>query len=338
MTTKISTDWHIGVSRSGGTTPASQVALRTALVDTLAECLDDNPHLIAGDLFDKFQIDTSEVLKTYKVFAEWLAKYGQPLTLIRGNHDHNERGSQVSSFDFLATVLEQQFPTLVTVARDVTHWREFILVPHLPNQDLLDQAIENLGDVAGKFVVFHANLANKFAEASDHSLNVSTEQVVDLIGRGATLLFGHEHISRSLYNGRVIVLGNTHPSSIADCIGHGSKYAYAIDGGVSKVETWSSEGYVEMDWQELDYDSTASFIRVTGSATVEQAEAVVEAVAKFRSKHSAFVISNAVRVDGVASQEALESASAETIRSFDVMSALLEGFDEREREVLRGLV
>ncbi len=342
MSTKISTDWHIAVSRSGGTTPASQTELRKYILKSFADCLDGTDHLVCGDLFNSFMVETAEVLETYKVLATWLAKYGKSLALMRGNHDFSIRGSQESSFDLLSSILQIHFPAQVIVARDVTIWKNFILVPHLPNNDLLDMAIEDIEFVKDKFVVFHANLDNPWAEAADHSLNVSMQQAKDLVARGATVLFGHEHVSRRLLGDKVVVLGNTAPSSISDCLGNDFKFAHRLEDGVlSTIPTWSRSGpngYVEMDWQELDYDAEASFIRVTGEATAEQAEAVVEAIAKFRNKHSAFVISNAVRVDGVASQEALESASAETIRSFDVMSALLEGFDEREREVLRGLV
>jgi predicted phosphodiesterase len=347
MTTKISTDWHIGVTRSGGTTPASQVALRKYIIKTFADCLDDTDHLICGDLFNSFTVETSEVLETYKVLAAWLAKYGKKLAIVRGNHDYSVRGTQESSFDLLVSILQLQFPEQVTVARDVTIWKNFVLVPHLPNNDLLNMAIDSIEFVKDKFVVFHANLDNKFAEHSDHSLNVSLGQAKSLVDRGATVLFGHEHIARRLMNEKVIVLGNSAPSSVADCLGNDRKYAHRLSvagAELERIKTWSSEGpsgYAEIDWRDLIPEDDAGcegFIRVTGNATAEEAEQVVEAIAKYRAKSSAFVITNAVVVDGLAGMDALAEYSAEAIKSFDVFGALLEGMNDREQTVLRGLV
>ena len=50
------------------------------------------------------------------------------------------------------------------------------------------------------------------------------------------------------------------------------------------------------------------------------------------------MVGNAVKVDGLAEMDSLEAASAETIKSFDVFGALLEGMSERESEVLRSLL
>ena len=77
MTTKITTDWHIGVRRVAGTSPATQQQLRDVLRDKLAEELDDRDHVIAGDLFSDFTIDTSELLETYKIFCSWLSRCGK---------------------------------------------------------------------------------------------------------------------------------------------------------------------------------------------------------------------------------------------------------------------
>lgn len=341
MNTKISTDWHVGVVRSSGTSAASQAQLKRYILSSLADCLDDSDHLVCGDLFNSFTVDSVEVLAAYAVFAAWLDEFGKKLALVRGNHDHHESNGKLSSFDLLASILQMHYPDQVVVARDVTEWKNFILVPHLPNNDLLNLAIDGLGDVAGKFVVFHANLANMFASHSDHSLDVSMAQAKSLVDRGATVLFGHEHISRRLMGEKVIVLGNSVPSSISDCLTNNFKFAHRVlDGQISTIPTWSRtgpNGYEEMDWRDL-HESEAKFIRIVGSATAEEAEAVVEAVAKYRAKSGAFVVGNAVVVDGLAAMDALEEASAETIKSFDVMSALLSYLNEEEQVAVRGLV
>ena len=193
MKTKVTTDYHVAVKRVGGTTPLSQENLRQYIRAALDHQLDDNDHLIAGDLFSDFTVDTYELVETYKIFSTWLSSYGRRLALVRGNHDFSIRGMAISSFDLLSTILTEQFPQQVTIASCVTYWKQFVLVPHLPNNDILTTELSNLSSVTGKVVVFHANVNNFFAAEAQHSLNVTIEQVEDLVSRNNLVIFGHEH-------------------------------------------------------------------------------------------------------------------------------------------------
>ena len=340
MRTKITTDWHLSVRRMAGTTPESQGGLREYLRASLANQLDDTDHLIAGDLLHDFTIDTAEMMEIYSIFATWLYRYDRKLALLRGNHDYSMRGAQASSFDLLGLILKERFPNQVTVADEVTEWKQFVLVPHLPNNDELDLAVSKLSGVTNKVVVFHANVDNFHAADSQHSLNLSMEQIEDLVSRGNLVLCGHEHQYRSLVGGKCVVLGNTAPSSVADCIGSPKKYAWVIDdNGLSKIETWSAdEHFLRVDWRDLDNVGDYDFIRVEGTAKAEEAALVVDAIAKFRGKHTAYVISNAVQIDG---QEGLEEAAQVTfdnVKGFDVMSALLAELEPEERKVIEGVM
>lgn len=341
MTTKITTDWHISTKRGGGTTPVSQAALRQYLRDSLEAQLDDTDHLIAGDLFNEFTVDTSELMDTYRIFSSWLNTYGRRLALLRGNHDFHLSGAKVSSFDLLGEILRSQFPDLVTVADTVTKWKQFVLVPHLANQDILNIEIDRLGDVVGKVVVFHANLSNPFAAESQHSLNLTRDQVGDLVRRENLVVFGHEHQYRSYFEKRCLVLGNGAPSSIADCIGNAHKFAAFVTGTEYDLETiWSADGnYAEIDWRELDdADEGLKFIRVVGECTAEQSAEMVNAVATLRQKHGAFVISNAVKVDGLAAIEDGVADSLENLATFDVMDELAEVLTSEELDKVKALM
>ena len=327
-----------------GTTPATQQQLRDVLRDKLAATLDDNDHLIAGDLLDHFTVETSELIALYHVFSEWLTKYGRRLALIRGNHDFSIRGSQASSFDLLASILRAQFPDQVTVADVVTEWKQFVLVPHLPNNETLNIEVSKLKDVRDKVVVFHANIDNFFAADSQHSLNLEMEQVEDLVSRGNLVLCGHEHQYRELVNGRCVVLGNTYPSSIADCLGNDRKVAaYVTVTDIELEETWEAFGdYCEIDWQELRNGTAAPdehrFIRITGEAKADQAADVVNVVAKFRQMSDALVIGNAVKVAGQAVFDEMALESTESIKAFDVLNAIYSQLEPREVEVVRSLI
>ena len=338
MKTKITTDYHVAVKRAGGTTPLSQEHLRQYIRATLAHQLDDTDHLIAGDLFSDFTVDTSELVEAYRIFSTWLAASGRKLALVRGNHDFSVRGTAVSSFDLLGMILTDKFPKQVTIASEVTEWKQFILVPHLPNNDILNTEISKLSCVTDKVIVFHANVDNFFATETQHSLNVTIEQVEDLVSRNNLVIFGHEHQYRSLVNGRCLVLGNTVPSSIADCIGSPFKYSATVTGTDYELNpTWKAEdNYYEVDWRDMEVDMDCLFIRVTGEATANEAADVIKAVSQLRQRHDAFVITNAVKVEGVSSDFASESI--ESLKAFDVVGAIMEELNEQEQECVKGLL
>lgn len=331
---KITSDWHLGFKRTAGVTVASKEALRTRLLETLREQLDPcHPHLIAGDLFDSFTVDTRDIIDTYRILAEFLAT-GQELAVIRGNHDFAPRGDAKSSFDLLATLLEAQFPTQVTIAREVTRWGNFVLIPHLPNNEILQIEVDKLRDET-RTLVFHANYDNFHAADSEHSLNVTPEMVEHL--KSPLILFGHEHAHRKIGD-RIVCLGNAFPTSIADCLG-GPKFAWMYNGEtVTPTEIWHPKGEFDIvDWTELDsVGDDLKFIRVGGDATAAQAADAVGAVAKLRQRHSCYVVANAVKVAGVG--DAVEMQSLEQVKQFDVLSALLSKLDEREGEVVRALL
>lgn len=340
MRVKVTTDWHIGAKRTAGATPASNEALGAYLLQSLEKALDPRyPHLIMGDLLDQFTIDSATLFSVYQVLQSFLAA-GQELAVVRGNHDYHPRASQVSSFDLLMGILEHQFPRTLTVAREVTNWRQFVLVPHLPNNDLLKIEVEKLSDVEGNVVVFHANYDNNFAADSQHALNLTPELVGPLLKRGNVLALGHEHPYRSLEQRRILVLGNAVPSSVSDCLGCDGKFAAYFDGLDYELETmvYINEVFTRVDWRNLDTDPGYQFIRVEGTATAEEAAEVVDAVARFRAKSQAYVVTNAVKVEGVSAFDELAEMSLEQITAFNVLDALLEELSEEEGKVVKELL
>ncbi len=339
MKTKVTTDYHVAVKRVGGTTPLSQEHLRQYIRAALAHQLDDNDHLIAGDLFSDFTVDTYELVETYKIFSTWLAAYGRKLALVRGNHDFSIRGMALSSFDLLSTILTDQFPQQVTIASDVTCWKQFILVPHLPNNETLSAEMAKLSGVTGRVVVFHANVNNFFAAEAQHSLNVTIEQVEDLVSRNNLVIFGHEHQYRSLVNGRCLVLGNTVPSSISDVLGSPFKYSATVTGTDYELKTtWSREGYyLEVDWRQIE-GAGADFIRVTGEATSLEAAEVIKAISNYRQTSDAFVITNAVKVAGHDLSGEMAAESVENLKAFDVVGAIMAELTEQEQVVVKELM
>ena len=341
-------DLHLGVQRSGGTTPVSQLNLRQSLRDSVRRLIDNEMGEVTvnGDLFDGFTVDVVEMVAVYEVFADWLHDVGaRYLNLVQGNHDWNPRGDKLSSFHLLCHFLQARFGERVRVFdKGYAHVSKNVCcIPHMPNQELFNmevaKAVAEGGD--GGHLLLHCNYKNGFAENSDHSLNLGDDQVGALIKAGWNLILGHEHIGYELRGGRVKVVGNQFPSSVADCLGNFKKNALRINGDDAVyIKTWDcKDNFAMVDWQ-ADNIPVAQFIRFTGEATAAQAADVISRISKFRQScgENVFVVTNAVKIEGCAAAEEMASDSIENIKAFDVMGAIFENLEPKEIEVVKGLI
>lgn len=342
-------DTHLGARRQAGTTPESQQALTEFQRQEFRNLLDltDGDLVINGDLFDSFTVDPVDVVFAYEALSDFIFNGNQhmTLTLVCGNHDHSPRGNKLSSFHMLCHFLQARWPFNVKVvdySNGLTYIATDVLaIPHMPNQELFDLEIEKLDDEKPGVLLLHANYDNNFAEHSDHSLNVSEDVAKDLVAKGWTLLFGHEHQMRTALNGKVLITGNQIPTSVADCLGTDNKYVARIHDG--KVELGSiltlSEIYSAIDWRNLsDVNPDAKFVRVSGEASAEEAAEVVNAVSNLRKSHKAFVISNAVSISGLQEFDELSSVSFEDVSKVDVLGLICEDLTDREAKVVKELL
>ena len=71
-----------------------------------------------------------------------------------------------------------------------------------------------------------------------------------------------------------------------------------------------------------------------GDAVNAQAADVMDAIHKFRQKSAAFVITNAVKIEGIADIESLPE-TFEAATKFDVMQFVYEQLDEEETKVIK---
>lgn len=351
-------DLHLGVQRAGGTTPASAEALREFAQQNYTRLLAGRTHVaINGDMFDTYQVPTSDLLYAYISTAVWLRSGGERLHLIPGNHDLAKNSANLSSFELLARLLIAQFPTQVSYHAGGTWVDEGLgiyAISHVPNQDLFELELARVPE-GTKYLLLHCNYDNKFAGAADHSLNLERSVAKELTRRGMTLILGHEHQHRTLMGDKVIIVGNQFPTSVSDCLAHGDaqkdgcKYLLEIDGDdMELVTTWNARAsledgtYREIDWQDLAATNPVDkgyklFIRVTGKATAEQGADVIKAISKFRQSTDHFVVTNAVKVESIDSPDDL-AESVEDIRSVSVLDLLLEQLTEPERAVVRQLL
>lgn len=341
-------DLHIAVQRKGGTTPASQEALRQYLFTAFEETLvrsNQTKLVILGDLFDTFEVSPRDWLQTYQILQDWCVKKGT-LTLVAGNHDHSPKALRVSSFEMLCNVLVSQFgPEFVQVIGidNFAHVApDVIALAHCSNQDIFNHKLDDVLSLcaAGSRVLLHANYDNNFAAVSDHSLNVGKVQAQAFAAAGATLYFAHEHQARTAMGGSVVVFGNQWPTSISDCLDNYEKSMHVMAGSVTTIETWSRDGdhgYAEIDWRELaTIGDTKAFVKVVGDASSAEAAEVINSISKFRQKSSALVISNGTSIEGIVAAEQLPD-SFEAAKAFDVMEFIKINTTAEEFAVVQSL-
>ena len=345
-------DLHLGCVRRGGVTPSSQEALRTYIFEQFNALLEKaNGHdlCLLGDIFDDFEVSPRDWLQAYFMLEAWCRKNTKcKCILVAGNHDISAKGNKVSSFETLTSVLVLQHSNVCVVGIDDVHlyngntW----IVAHHRNQDVFDLHLNKVleGVQPGDFVLLHANYHNKWAEQADHSLNVSEDVALKFTEKGVNLVFAHEHLHRveiphgtPANGGTVVCLGNQIPTSISDCLGNRSKYYWTLEhGSLTKTECWVADGsYAELDWRNLDQD--AQFIRIVGDATNAEAAQVIDAIHKFRQRSQAFVVTNAVKIDGIAEMGDLPE-TFEAAKKFDVMEFVYKQLDGAESEVIKKIV
>lgn len=341
-------DIHMGVKRTAGTTPASQKALADWQMQQFRKLLDGVPGrlLINGDLFDTFDVDNQALLRTYEAFCDWLEDSPvRQLYLVAGNHDLSKDSAKLSAFHLLGRLIERRFDakrvwSVTGCGQRVglaLHPDEVWVIPHVANQDLFDAELARIPADA-RFVLLHCNYDNRFAEQADHSLNLSEQAAEKIPG---FIVLGHEHQHRFALDERVVVVGNQIPTSVADCLGAKHKYVAFLDqkiGGVRLEPCLEvSSVYTQLDWRELAaYSGEHLFIRVSGPASADKAADALTAIAKFRARSEAFVITNAIEVEGTSIMEGVVQ-SIERAKSFDVIEAVLSMLDDKERAVVRRL-
>ena len=336
-------DLHIGVQRTAGTTMTSAWELRQFVLSEYKRLLSlaKGDLIINGDLFDGYSINYTDLLAAFHSTKDWLQN-GHRLILSAGNHDLSTNSTKLSSFEFFADLLVGLYPSRVTVikgSKDIGNG--CYVISHVPNQDLFNLELGKVSDDC-KFLFLHCNFDNHFAVQSDHSLNLSEQQALAICKNGTRIILGHEHQSKfvELADSCVQIVGNQIPTSIADCLGNVAKTMLHItDSGILPICTWEAVGdFAQVDWQELSAFSGAHrFIRVVGEAAAPQAADVVSAISKFRSKSTAFVVTNAVKLLGDEGEIEF-SESAETLKAFDVLSALLEMLTVEEAAVVKSVL
>ena len=271
----IYTDPHIGVNRTSNTTPASRQRLRDNIIKTVDGIVElaqrNNHHLIClGDLFDTYSNPESVIRQGMRIVE-------QTDLVLAGNHDVVADADKTGSLE----LIREQHPGKVIYApfnqahADVRTFDGIavVAVPHVTTQELFRKslvvALSKASQMTGmtKILCLHCNYESPH-ELTETSLNLTAEVAEQLLETFDYIFLGHEHQPRELFGGRLIILGNVHPTGFSDI----SSKAIAIvdEAGVTFDQVWDYHaGYAELDVNDPDgvVPATAQFIRVTGEVS-----------------------------------------------------------------------
>lgn len=281
---RIFTDPHLGLNRKANTTPKSRVRLADAMATAaMAAAASGDPRTVvcAGDLFDKFSNPEKSIIDGYII-----SKLCD--VVLAGNHDSLNEKDTIGSLivvealcDNTDVIICPEFNVPFVMYGNL-EGMDLAFIPHHASQESFDSAVEMVINVKAqplRAVFLHCNYENPMTEGSDTALNLTKAQAYSLLNRCDYVFLGHEHEPRQLLDGRLIILGNTHPTSFSDI---SNKFYYDLSKDtLAHTKIWS----MKEKFAQLKYDGKtfpkipeATILDITGEITMEQGVDLAEYV------------------------------------------------------------
>lgn len=314
---QIASDFHLGVVRNSHTTPASRERLRDALYLQALRATEGTFSVCLGDLFDTFWNDAVTLRQGKRI-------WDRCQLVLTGNHDRSNRSNSVSSLEFLEGLDDLELPA-VTDKPKVRRYDNFLSlnkpvqwVDHKMTQALFDESLD-LVEAVGGMLFLHCNYDSGFA-TDESSLNLTKEQAEILLTKVGKIFIGHEHIPAEHFGGRLVIVGNTHPTSFSDI---SDKYVYHVDSdlNVTKELIWDSKkNSLKFDYKSLAeevYLDGYQFIELTGQAETSELPKISRAVANlWKTCPNVLMIKNSVTSTKV------EVVPTETVKITDMLATI----------------
>jgi DNA repair exonuclease SbcCD nuclease subunit len=296
------TDPHLGTRRAAHTTRDSSKKLTEALYQQALHIATEQENaLCMGDLFDKAFNDESTLVQGYNVA-------GLCRATLAGNHDSTNRADTITSLDALKDMGTRivSAPDLSLPYYDTSLAHDGIyFVPHHASQELFETAMFHAAahaaehrDGLASFLMLHCNYDCGFA-TEDDTLNLSPEVAERLTNAFDLILLGHEHQPNTYLDGRVVIMGNTHPTSFSDI---SDKFVYHLEAEtaeLTKTCIWSkAASYAELTLgAELPDLSEVQFVNVVGMAQADGALEVAEYIQSiWKAGPELFAVRNNVHI------------------------------------------
>jgi DNA repair exonuclease SbcCD nuclease subunit len=291
----LASDYHIGKVLRSHTTENSRTRLQEAILNSAMKVVEqkaeDDVLLCCGDLVDKYKNPEPVVRDALKVAS------GHDLVL-SGNHDIRNREDSFGTLDLIKEVLGDSVWCSPSISNPCSHCAitpkgtVIVGVPHHASQELFEQAlglsIAHLKETRkeqpeGKAILLlHCNYEMPW-EAADSTLNLTEDLAGQLLESGFDYIFmGHEHAPAKHFDGRLVILGNTHPTGFGDIT---DKFFYTLNEETGELEQhpiWTKKngsgaglkGYAKVDVSKgdealLEAAKTSEFVEVVGEVRAE---------------------------------------------------------------------
>lgn len=272
----IFSDTHLNVSRQAHTTTESSKKLNARLYEQAINCLSlEHENVIVGDLFDKTFNPEWAIIQGIRIAKQAF--------VLAGNHDETNREGTRCSLEVVQASGGQVIRQLRMGHPHVKVIGDLVFVPHHATQELFDLALEEAVKVSMelrgyRYLFVHCNRGEAIGDKSDSTLYISDEQEDKLLDYFNRIFYGHEHKAATHKGGKVVVCGNTFPTSFGDI---GTKYRYFLDTETDVLTSeviWDVEtGFAEVTiGEELPTLDSAEFVLIKGSSTRKETAEMIE--------------------------------------------------------------
>lgn len=305
-------DPHIGLLRSANTTLASRQRLRRQLARRALEAANladgEDDVVCLGDLFDRYTNEESIVLEGAEVARRCAL-------VLAGNHDVANRADTSGSLELLRHV-NPDLPIAYTPpglagTELATLWGvKAVAIPHVISQDLFERSVAEACKQGGDMLLLHCNVMNGLADGHEISLNLTEDLAEAALKVFDYVLTGHEHLPRTLFDDRLIVLGNTMPLSFGEV---GERFVWTFDGsGFDRESFWDpATRFLNLSVaQVMDAPSLGEgveMVDVSGEVRREESADFAAAMASLWKRHEGLLM-----VRNGATFESAEFIQAET--------------------------
>ncbi len=212
MTYTIFTDPHLGTSRSAHTSRSSSELLRKRLYSEAMKLASLTNPICVGDLFDSSTNNEETLLQGFNVAN--LCKY-----VLAGNHDEDNIVNRVTTLRAIQSLGVKSVVASPDLSRPSCHIDGGLaFVPHQLSQSLFLDSLEMAMNRAskGSVLFLHCNYSFEMNNQSTATLNLPEDIAKQLLSKFNYIFLGHEHGQKEHLDGRVVIVGNTFPTSFSD--------------------------------------------------------------------------------------------------------------------------
>ena len=268
------TDPHLGLTRSGNTTPRSAASLQERLfTQSYNICQRDGLKVCLGDMFDTYSNNERVMDRAMPILSK------TALTL-SGNHDVVNQAGKMGSLEMMngmfASLTGQGKALFSEFGKPMAFsWPLYeesvhlVAVPHVASQEIFEESLVDAMQIkidrghGGAMLLLHCNYDLSSAWATETSLNLTPEMCERLLEKFDYIMLGHEHAPAEYFDGRVIILGNTFPTGLGDV--SDKRIAIMEEGHLRFEQIWdASTGYAEFTPATLPERTDANFARLKG--------------------------------------------------------------------------